>query len=841
MRTKHILLAAVAATSLTQAVPAFAQEAGDAGARIDNGDIVVTARKREESIMKVPVVTNALSSEQIERSQITDIRRVAEQIPGFIVGQGSSAAYGAQLSLRGIGTSVLNGTIDQSISLNLDGQQFTQGLAFTAAMFDLQQLTVLKGPQALFFGKASPGGVVAIQSANPTPDWQIIARAGYEFVADAKQGELILSGPLTNSLGIRLAGRYTQSDGYFRNIAIPTPGTGALQPALRAPHSKETILRGTLMWEPNELFNARLKVTYSNSRVFDQAGQLASCPDGIAGQGIQFISPNENCKVDRNFTQVDMDPAAFPNIANGGRTFANIEQTFGVLEMNFAVSDPIKLTSVTGYYDVNENDQFNSAQSGAAGPVFNSFTLFNRETFTQELRLASDFKDTPLNFTVGAFFENTKQHKLGQARLNQKLGLPLNFLPNSLLLSNGTHDNPAQSESVFGQLLWKITPQLELAGGARWTHEDREHVYYNLITQPNSNILLKVPKLTSNRVSPELTLTYTPTDDLTIFGALKRGYKSGSFNSSGSFRNGDDTSFGDERVQGGELGLKARMFDRAVVFNLSGYYYDYSGLQVGANAATSEGIITTRVLNAASAKVYGLEGDLTYRPRSIEGLSLNLAASWNHARYNQFKNAPCSGGQLVSQGCNLDFARSAASAQTVAGPLGGVFVPTAQAGNPGGVTVNGTYGFWGFYTSQDLSGRELLRSPDFTVTGGFNYEIPIGGNMKIGFGGSARYSSKYYADIVLRSDEIQPAYAKLNGNITLYGPDDRWELSLIGNNVTDHLVRNKCSLSNATNGVNPLGVTPIKGGVARNAAGVDEVICTIDPGREVWIRATVKL
>jgi iron complex outermembrane receptor protein len=841
MRTKYILLAAVAATGLGQAMPAFAQEASEAGARVDNGDIVVTARKREESIMKVPVVTNALTSEQIERAQITDIRRVAEQIPGFIVGQGSSAAYGAQLSLRGIGTSVLNGTIDQSVSLNLDGQQFTQGLAFTAAMFDLQQLTVLKGPQALFFGKASPGGVVAIQSANPTPDWQIIARAGYEFEARAKQGELILSGPLTTDLGIRLAGRHTQTDGYFHNIATPTPGTGALKPAFRAPHSKETILRGTLMWEPNELFSARLKVTYSNSRVFDQAGQLASCSDGITGQGIQFIATNENCKVDRNFTQVDMDPAAFPNIAKGGRTFANIEQTFGVLEMNFNVSDPIKLTSVTGYYDVNENDQFNAAQSGAAAPAFSSFSLFNRETLTQELRLTSDFKDMPLNFTVGGFYENTKQHKLGQARLNQKLGLPLNFLPNSLLLSNGTHDNPAESESLFGQLLWKITPQLELAGGARWTHEDREHVYYNLISQPNSNILLKVPRLTSNRVSPELTLTYTPTDDLTIFGALKRGYKSGSFNSSGSFRNGDDTSFGDERVQGGELGVKARMFDRALAFNLSGYYYDYSGLQVGANAATSEGIITTRVLNAASAKVYGLEGDLTYRPRSIEGLSLNLAASWNHARYNKFTNAPCAGGQLASQGCNLDFARSAASAQTVAGPLGGVFVPAAQATNPGGVTVGGTYGFWGFYTSQDLSGRELLRSPDFTVTGGFNYEMPIGGDMKIGFGASGRYSSKYYADIVLRSDEVQPAYAKLNGNITLFGPDDRWELSLIGNNVTDHLVRNKCSLSNAANGVNPLGLTPIKGGVARNAAGVDEVICTIDPGREVWVRATLRL
>src|SRR5690606_7498067 len=121
MKTKHILLAAVAAAGIGQAVPAFAQDAERTGAYVDNGDIVVTARRREESIMKVPVVTNALDAEQIERFQTTDIRRVAEQIPGFVVGEPASAAFGAQLSLRGVGTSVLNATIDQSISLNLDG------------------------------------------------------------------------------------------------------------------------------------------------------------------------------------------------------------------------------------------------------------------------------------------------------------------------------------------------------------------------------------------------------------------------------------------------------------------------------------------------------------------------------------------------------------------------------------------------------------------------------------------------------------------------------------------------------------------------------------------------
>lgn len=831
MRVRHVLLAAAAAGALIQTAPAVAQEA-----YIEKGDIIVTARKREESIMQVPVVTNALDAQQIEQFQTTDIRRVADQIPGFVVGEPASAAYGSQLSLRGVGTSVLNGTIDQSISLNLDNQQFTHGLAFTAAMFDLEQITVLKGPQALFFGKASPGGVVAIQSANPGPEWEALFRAGYEFQAKGKQGEAIISGPLSNTLGLRLAGRYTSTAGYFRNIApLPPSGYGAIAAVpRRSTNSKELILRGTLVWEPADNFRARLKVTYSNNKVDGRSGQLVSCPDGIAGNGgIQFIASNEDCRLDRNFTMVDMDPAAFPGIERGGHQFADVEQTFGVLEFNYNPVETLTLTSVTGYYDANSEDQFNAAQSGSSAPAFNSYTDYHREVFTQEVRLASDFRDFPVNFTVGGYYEEVSQFKLGIARLNNTLPIPPVVGP--VFLSDGTHDNPTKSISFFGQLLWKITPKLELAGGARWTHEKRKHTYVNLLAS-STPVALAVPVLKSNRVSPELTLTYTPTDDLTIFGALKKGYKSGSHNSSGSFRDGDDSSFGDEKVEGGELGLKARLFNRAVTFNLSGYYYKYSGLQVGANGETSEGIITTRTLNAASAKIYGIEADVSYRP-PVDGLTLRLAASYNHARYGQFENAPCWGGQRVQDGCNLDFNRASAAQQVGTGPAGAVFLP--DPAGPAG--QNGVAGYYGFYTSQDLSGRELLRSPDFTATAGFDYEMPVGRSMRLLLAGNMRYSTKYYADILLRNDQLQPSFAKINSNITLYGPEDRWELSLIGNNLTDKLVRNRCSASNTANGVSPFLPAPIKGGTMRNVAGVDEVLCTIDAGREIWVRATFRL
>src|SRR5690606_16544379 len=156
------------------------------------------------------------------------------------------------------------------------------------------------------------------------------------------------------------------------------------------------------------------------------------------------------------------------------------------------------------------------------------------------------------------------------ARGNQALRMRL-----PILLSDHSHRNPVDAQSVFGQLLWDITPKLELAGGARWTHEVRKHEFFNFLASTTTPVPLAVPRISSNKVSPELTLSYTPTDNLTSVAALKKAYKSGSHNASGSNAPGDDTSFLDETVKGVEGGIKARLLDRTLSLNLAGYFYKY--------------------------------------------------------------------------------------------------------------------------------------------------------------------------------------------------------------------------------------------------------------------------
>src|SRR5439155_22574764 len=185
--------------------------------------------------------------------------------------------------IRGVGTSSTDPGIDQSVSLNVDGLSLGQGLAFSSGMFDVGQVEVLKGPQALFYGKSSPGGVIVLRTADPGDQVEFIGRAGYELEAHTTRGEAIFSTPLSSTLGVRIAGMAQWTDGYYFNKAVALPGTGAVTPKdSREGPGLTYQIRGTLLWKPTTQFDARLKMNlvhdrYQNGENF----QMASCPEGL--------------------------------------------------------------------------------------------------------------------------------------------------------------------------------------------------------------------------------------------------------------------------------------------------------------------------------------------------------------------------------------------------------------------------------------------------------------------------------------------------------------------------------------------------------------------------------
>jgi len=796
--------------------PAQAQADEPSAEAADRGEIIVTARKRQESILTVPVIETVLSAEKLENHQIVDVQGLTAHVPGIKVGN-SVLTIGTQISLRGVGTSSLDAGIDQSVSLNIDGLQLSQGLAFQSGFFDLAQAEVLKGPQALFFGKSSPGGVIALTTADPGTEWEAIARASYEFEARQKRGELILSGPLTDTFGLRLAGMYSDEDGWFKNKATAAPGFGGAGPRFkRLSPSEKWIFRGTAVWEPSTEFKARLKVNLTHDRTEGGGSpQVGSCPDGIgAPSGIPFFNPNEDCKYDRVQYLVDFSPDAFPIAINGGVPFLDLDQHFGTFEMVARPSKDITVTSTTGYYKAKSSTFINSTSAGYAASLLYTDNTFRRRDFTQELRIDSDFSDFPVNFLAGIFYQDGYVYNRVTAGGNTAIDLSGGLAPTPVtlppLLASGEHNLFIDSVSLFGQLRWKPVETLEVAGGARWTAETRRDraTAINFATMAYDRVITPTPEISSKNWSPELTLTYTPTDDLTIFAALKQAYKSGSYTITSPLSViATDNSFNDERVRGGEIGLKSRLLDRSLNLNLAFYYYRYKGLQVGSTEPTeaggpSGGLPITRTLNAGSAKVYGVDFDASYRVPSVDGLSLNAAVNWNKARFLKLENVPCYGGQTIALGC----------------------IPT-QIGA-------------GVAPVQDLSGIPLVRAPEWQATFGFDWEMPLGDGLRLAFGNSNEYSDRFLSGLGRRADLYQKSYVKVNAYLTLKDAEERWEVSLVGNNLNNRITSGNRSPSNYANSVILFGQNT--GTNTLGPAGVDEILTFNEPGRQVFLKLTLR-
>lgn len=804
MSRNKAFLFTIAGGLVAQSVPVAAQVGAEAGARPHVEEVIVMARKREESIMDVPVVASVLTQQALEAAKIDDLFTVATRTPGLLLGT-APASPGTQVSLRGIGTTALNATMDQSVSLNIDGLPLNQGNAYNVGMFDVGQIEVLKGPQSLFFGKNNTAGVIALRSADPTDELEVITRVGYEDEAQEKEADLILSGPVSDTLKLRLATRYSEQEGFFTNQAQGVPAIGGLTPTFDnyAPVEEITV-RGTALWEPSDAFTARLKLNYNDYQMDGGATpqQVTYCPEGVgpaAPNTVPFLT-GEDCRLDRTVRLSWFNPAAFNGILNDGKPFHDMTQTFGSLELAYDLNDTLSLTSVTGYYDL---DLFVQSLGAATGTTTTSAAqvAFDEQQITQEVRLASDYSG-PVNFMTGAFFQDAEQSNNLRLPGNTALGLPA-------ILQQVLGAVDIQSVSLFAQAMWDITQQLELSVGARWTDEKREHTMINF--NPGQGALGRVtrpdPEISSTNTSPEVTLTYKPTDNLTTFVSYKTGFKSGSYTTA-NFQPVDRlASFGDEEVQGGEVGVKTSSFDRQLTASAAVYYYKYDDLQVGANDLSAIGggsfVSIQRTLNAASATVKGVEFDVSFAPAALDGLTLNTALNYNRAEYDSFTNAPCGNGQTIAQGCDA------------------LFNPTT-----------------GRFTSQDLSGRRLVRAPEWSGFVGFDQKMPIGENLTLGFGANANYTSEYSTALVDLPGFEQDDFVKYDANIALRGKDDRWEVALIGRNLGNELTKSMCTNSNNQNG----GVFggQISGAVTGGAAGGDEAACFVERGRQVWGRFSLK-
>jgi len=740
-------------TQASLASEADSREAGASQARsFDINEVVITARKREESLMDIPAAVTGFSSVDLERYGVSNLTEIGQMTPHVNIGVAGGSG-GGFLAIRGIGTSPNNVGFDQAVSINVDGVGISRGRLVTSAFFDLEQVEVLKGPQALFFGKNSPAGVISLSSKGPGDSFEGYVRGGYELNAREKILEAAVGGPLSESLGARLAVRGTDMQGFMRNDARavsnpygPAGGSEMLPGASDRRLGQESFdSRFTLEFNPTDEFSGTLKVHYSS---FEDDG-FASNWQGFGcepGQSLitegGFADPFDSCRIDKRLSRGDLAPELAEEwpLSNGGVPYREFDSILASWRMDYE-ADKFILTSVTGYMDYTTK-YFDTSDATVYG-YYAAAERDESDSISQEVRLLSSF-DGPLNFTLGGYYEKSNIDFAANIRIATVGPDPITGKWHSFERKGETK---GETWSLFGQAIFDITENIELAGGARWTREEKDSKMANAYVHPAlSGVLTErnfPDKFKDDNVSPEATLRWRISEEWMVFAAYRTGYKSGGYSLASILLDStsvESVTFDPEEAEGFEVGMKATLLDGRLRLDGSVYRYRFTDLQVNSfNPQTVSFVIE----NAAAARQEGAE--LAVQFVATERLSMRGSVGYNRSRYQNFDSAACYAGQTAAMGCN---------------PLTG---------------------------TQDLSGKPTTRAPDWSGNFGLTYDMPLMQGWRLSMSADANYSDDHYVSDVISPAAFQKSWVRVDGAITLYSDDDKWDISLIGRNLTDKI------------------------------------------------------
>lgn len=795
-KLRAFLMGTIAASAL--ATPVLAQESPppsssapgtNAAGPVD--DIVVTARRRSETTMAVPVAVSAIDSSTLAARGITNLDAIARVSPQLIVGASSGSFQGGEIVLRGITGGGANSFGDQGVAFVIDGVQVGRSTPRLLSTFDLAGVAVYKGPQALYYGKNSPGGIIKLDTADPGTDFEALLRLGYEVNARELRGEGAISFPITSDFGVRVAAFASDMDGWSKNTA--STGFAMSRNGDRAPGTSERGGRLTLKFDNGDV-TARLKVAHAFTKSLGTAAntQRIYCPvfpDPWA--------PQDDCKANNTTTNINLGTSftQFDPIYGDGDTYLRVYNTLAGFNLDANLSDTLALSSTTGYYNaaIRGVDAITRNDGSAPEAVLPVVNWIDIGEFSQELRLTSNF-DGPLNFMVGGYY----QHQSLRNRASAQFGLTGALLGRTTpLVLFPAVDVRQKTDAIsgFGSLTYELSPTLELTGGLRYSHEKKDYSARRRLNgtlpggityQAGDDVPTVVPTRSFSNVSPEATITYRPSPRLTIYGGWKRGFLSGGFNASGTGTGValiPDRSYDQEIVQGFEGGLKALFLDNALRINLAAYTYDIKGLQVTSTSQQGLQVIG----NAATARSSGAELDGSFK--ITPEFQLTGAIGYNDAHYTNYTTSPCYTGQTPAQGCDGQF-------------LGGRF------------------------TTQNLTGRPLVRAPKWSGSAGASYEKKLSSGQTVSFDAGANYSSGFFADALNSPRSFQKGYWLLDASAR-FKPVDNVEIAFIGRNLT-----NKYYFTRSTD-------TPLNGGGTGTAAGVPaSVNAYVSRGRELTLRAT---
>ncbi|MGD9471703.1 MAG: TonB-dependent receptor [Novosphingobium sp.] len=617
--TSLLLLASTSSLAWAQEVPQAEAAQGESETA---GEIVVTATKRQEKLQEVPISLSAISGDSVSKSRVTQMDDLVTKTPNLQLT--STAGENVPIfSLRGVSMSDYSLNQASPVATYFDEVYKGNPAFLGVAMFDLERVEVLRGPQGTLYGKNTTGGAVNLISKTA----KLGETSGYLNFGYGNYSRIDANGainlPLGEKAAIRLAGTISRADGWFKN---QVPGKADLASV------REYGLRGSILFEPSDgvRFVLRAATTFQNPRNYGVWAQ----PESVWRIGL---------KRDEIRAEVDQ------------RRYA---RTFSVaLTSTFDLNDTLAITSVTSWDKGKLH--FREDSDGSDRQILTAPYFDRASQFAQDLRLTSDF-DGPFNFILGAYFNREKVFNASAYEIGLDVdtdGQPGVTSADCALsgfdgcLFRNQFDQLKKSYALYSDVSFKVTDALTIRGGLRYTHDKGVQSDFTANVYGPDEILVStiIPSTTlrysTNNLSGKIGLDYKINRDVMIYASFSRGYRAPSFNAQAFFDPRELSVAKAEKINAYEMGVKSQFLDRRITLNAAVFQYDYTDQQF-LNYDGSTGVQT--LLNVSKSRIRGGEAELTARATDFLTLRASVGVLDAKVKSGELSGTDVAGNRLLN-------------------------------------------------------------------------------------------------------------------------------------------------------------------------------------------------
>ncbi|MFK7914607.1 MAG: TonB-dependent receptor [Pseudomonadales bacterium] len=570
-------------------------------------EVLVTARRKDESIQDVPVSVTSIERE-LKQANVRRLEDVQNFTPNVYIRRTPGIASGAAISIRGVSSSESDKSFDPAIGVMMDGMFLGTSSGVLLQNFDIKRIEVLRGPQGILFGKNTTGGLINVIRGDVTMELGADINATIDNNGREDIKAVVNLPIVSDQLGIKLFGAQIKSDGFTKNTTLGRDVGG----------DDIKTFGFTTLWEPTD--NLSLKLHYE--KFLDESDQGAYSNLNQVGElacTLQLIGLGDiGCA---NSSSDDEDH----NSANGTNESDNEYDTF-IATVKWDL-DNFLLTYIGTSRDMDEEN----LQHFDGAPVdllrMNFFNDWKQSS--HELQLTSQFSDT-FEFTAGLYYFDVEYEqrwdvqdlfyqlsRLGTVADPTYTG-PVPTTP-STLSSNG-QSQETTSKAVYFSGDYHLNDAWTVTAGFRWTEEEKDFIGGNAGVFWDPLAGDSIPALSAPRsfdgkwdeVTPSFGVRWQPNDDLMIFGSYTEGFKSGGF--FGRQANFDlDPSFEPEFVENYELGMKSSWMNNRLIFNPSIFVAQYKDKQESILIPVDQTNVATVVRNASSLDMFGLELEVQFQ------------------------------------------------------------------------------------------------------------------------------------------------------------------------------------------------------------------------------------